>query len=268
MMRSRCKRSRRHRFGVARVAFEYFHRHRTALGGGQDAENYLRVAAPLIARVTVLGQRTVMAFKIGRSQIVQHQGALSQVSSRQRGFNRGWPRDQPVHSRVEVVFVEGAQLQLRAERVMAGLRTQGAAGGELRRRFEDARGNQGQGLIALAAGFGIEHGVELQAADRGQHRRDMTVWERAGDGKRGGQIRNALVIALEQLAQGLDLQGRPLGEIGDGAVVDLAIFAEAFSQEDGGWGVAVGDGRHIHVDRIRYRKLNCKCNIHIYMTTK
>ena len=42
-----------------------------------------------------------------------------------------------------------------------------------------------------------------------------------------------------------------MGEIGDGAVVDLAVLAEAFAEEDSGRGVAVGDYGDVHVDRIR-----------------
>ena len=38
------------------------------------------------------------------------------------------------------------------------------------------------------------------------------------------------------------------GEIGNGAVVDLAVFAEALAQEDSGRGVAVGHDGDVHVD--------------------
>jgi hypothetical protein len=38
----------------------------------------------------------------------------------------------------------------------------------------------------------------------------------------------------------------PLGEVGEGAVLDLAFVAKGFPEEDSGGGVAVGDGSDIH----------------------
>ena len=53
--------------------------------------------------------------------------------------------------------------------------------------------------------------------------------------------------ALQDRAESMDLSRWPMGDIGEGAVVDLAIESEGLAEEDGGWGVAVGDGGHIHV---------------------
>ena len=62
------------------------------------------------------------------------------------------------------------------------------------------------------------------------------------------------------LAEGLDLLRRPMGEIGEGAVVDFAVLAEALAEKDGGRGVAVGDDGHVHVDIIRQLSLQIKSN--------
>ncbi len=40
--------------------------------------------------------------------------------------------------------------------------------------------------------------------------------------------------------------GGPLGEIGQGAFLDRAVLAPAFTQEDGGWGGAIGDRFYVH----------------------
>src|SRR5712691_5620115 len=43
-----------------------------------------------------------------------------------------------------------------------------------------------------------------------------------------------------------DPGSRPGGEVGDGAVLDFAVLAERFTEEDG-WGrAAIGDLRHVH----------------------
>ncbi len=46
---------------------------------------------------------------------------------------------------------------------------------------------------------------------------------------------------LAEPAQSLDEVGRPLGEVGDGAVLDLAVPAERFAQQDAGRRVAIGE---------------------------
>jgi hypothetical protein len=41
-------------------------------------------------------------------------------------------------------------------------------------------------------------------------------------------------VAAESAAESLDASGRPMGEIGEGAILDFAVFAESFAEEDGG----------------------------------
>jgi hypothetical protein len=40
--------------------------------------------------------------------------------------------------------------------------------------------------------------------------------------------------ALQDGAEGVDLSGRPTGEVGEGAVADFAVETEGFAEEDGG----------------------------------
>ena len=56
-------------------------------------------------------------------------------------------------------------------------------------------------------------------------------------------------------------------EIGEGAVEDFAVLAEGFAEEDGGRGVAVGDGGDVHAYIIRQKINKNKPNIAYYMTT-
>jgi hypothetical protein len=51
---------------------------------------------------------------------------------------------------------------------------------------------------------------------------------------------------LQQVAKGLDAGGRPVGEVGQGAILDFVVLAEGFAQEKGRRGVAVGEGGDIH----------------------
>jgi hypothetical protein len=59
-------------------------------------------------------------------------------------------------------------------------------------------------------------------------------------------------LALEDAAEGEDLGGGPIREVGESALDDLAVAAGALAEEDGGRGVAVGDGFHVHGYTIAY----------------
>ena len=96
------------------------------------------------------------------------------------------------------------------------------------------------------------------------NRRPNTRSELRGPRELGGLVE----LAPQQAAEGFDADRGPVGEVGEGAVLDLAVVAKGFAQEDGGRGVAVGDGGDIHDFCISLRSLHVKENICIYMTTK
>jgi hypothetical protein len=53
-------------------------------------------------------------------------------------------------------------------------------------------------------------------------------------------------FAFEDAAQGVDLSSGPRGEIGEGALHNLAVDPGGFSEEDGRRGIPIGDGLDIH----------------------
>src|SRR5580692_6247287 len=84
-----------------------------------------------------------------------------------------------------------------------------------------------QDEIATAVGMLIEEAVEMQLAQSAEDGGDVAVRAGADDveglrqrGAEGGG-------ALQDGAQRIDFSRGPVGQIGDGAVVDLAVFAEA-----------------------------------------
>ena len=79
---------RGHGGGVSGVARKHLHRHRTTLGIRQHAEDNLRIAAPLVTRMSVAGQRTAVSLKVGRADVVEHQAALAQMAAGQGCFDR------------------------------------------------------------------------------------------------------------------------------------------------------------------------------------
>ena len=71
----------------------------------------------------------------------------------------------------------------------------------------------------------------------------------SGDGLEG-VARIDELVALEDLAQHGDGFGGELGEVGEGAGLDLAVFAVALAEEESGRGGPVGDGGDIHANHI------------------
>jgi hypothetical protein len=59
-------------------------------------------------------------------------------------------------------------------------------------------------------------------------------------------------FVLQQAAEGFDFLLGPMGEVGQGALEGLRAFAPAFAEEDGGRGVAIGDGFDVHGSIICY----------------
>jgi hypothetical protein len=53
-------------------------------------------------------------------------------------------------------------------------------------------------------------------------------------------------LAFEDAAEGLDFGWRPGGEVGQSALDDAGAEAGGLAEEDGGRGIAVGDGLDIH----------------------
>jgi hypothetical protein len=151
---------------------------------------------------------------------------------------------------VEFVLGDGVEMEQLAQRAAEGIGMKSAGGGEFGCGLQHASCDHGHDEIAIAVGVLIEEAVEMQLAQSAEDSGDVAV--RAGtDDVEGLRERSTEGSgALQDGAQGIDFGGGPVGEIGDGAVVDLAVFAEAFAEEDGGWGVAVGDDGDVHVDRI------------------
>ena len=55
-------------------------------------------------------------------------------------------------------------------------------------------------------------------------------------------------LAAKGATEGFDARRIPVGEIGEGAIFDFAVFAVGLTKEDGGRRLAIGDGGDVHVD--------------------
>src|SRR5260370_25577020 len=106
--------------------------------------------------------------------------------------------------------------------------------------MSDAGQNEEQGELA---GFLLAEGArDAKIGGQLMERMEEAEDRAAGGLGNGGQVE----FAAEQTAESGDPGSRPGGEVGDGAVLDFAVLAERFTEEDG-WGrAAIGDLRHVH----------------------
>src|SRR3984957_4469319 len=74
-------------------------------------------------------------------------------------------------------------------------------------------------------------------------------------------------FVAQQAAEGLDFFLGPIGEVGQGALAGFVAFPPALAEEDGGRGVAVGDGFDVHGSYYAYLILTVKDNNSNYMGT-
>lgn len=148
---------------------------------------------------------------------------------------------------------------------MGGLLAQGAGCGQLGAGLEHALRDERQDWRALGAGR--QQLVKLELAHHAQHRGYVAVGQGADYFEGLRQPRADGGVAFEDQAQGRDLFGRPVGDIGQGAIFDFAVLAEGLAQEEGGRGSAVGHDGDIHADYIAIYTQPVKSYYINYMTT-
>ena len=188
------------------------------------------------------------ALEVQRGQVIQRQRAIAQVLSGQRRFEAFLACHQPVHGLVEVVLAAALQAQTDAQTGGGGLDVQASRRGQLRLRPQNAGHHHRTDQLALRARPRRQQPIQLQPAEGAQHRRDVAVRQRAGDlEQRLGRHQR---LALEHPPQGLDLRPRQVGEIGQGAALDLASFPVAFAQQEGRRRGPIGHFGDIHAYKL------------------
>ncbi len=68
--------------------------------------------------------------------------------------------------------------------------------------------------------------------------------ERIGGGDEG--------FSFQDAAEEFDLVVGPVGEVGEGAFADFAVFTPALTEEDGGGRLTIGDGLDVHGNRMSH----------------
>src|SRR5271163_2657733 len=140
---------------------------------------------------------------------------------------------QPVQRGVEFVLVDLSEPEHFAETRCGGRRRQRAGSGELGGGIEDPANQQRKDQITTTTAIGAEYTVEADLASRAKRGGGMAV-RQAADDTEGVAFGGYHGAALEHTAQALDVGRGPVGEIAQRALTNLARFAVALAQQDGG----------------------------------
>ncbi len=146
--------------------------------------------------------------------------------------------EQPVEGGVDLALPDDAEAEDFAETGRGGIGIEGAHGGELRGRDNDAVDDRRQHQVAAAptgrtARAFAEQLRQAEGAGDPEDGGDMAVRQRALDRQRLLGLGHG-DTAAQQRAQPLDELLRPTAEVGERALLDLAPLAITLTQQDGG----------------------------------
>src|SRR5262249_61561366 len=102
-----------------------------------------------------------------------------------------------------------------------------------------------------------EQAIETHLARRAEWCGDMPMRQRADDGD-GVPVPGDDGAALQQHLEPGDAIERPVGEVQQGALLDLAAVAVALAQQDGRGRAAIGDRFDVHGETITGCSTPCK----------
>jgi hypothetical protein len=223
-----------HGRGIAGVAFEHLDGDGDAVLAGQQPVDDLEPAPHPVFGVADGAQRAGPALERGTGHVVEHQGAAGQVLRGQRVLDRVLPGGQVVHRRVQVILITRPQVQDLAQGAGRGLLPQPAGDRQLGVRRDHLRDRHRGHQVPAPGRHRVDQLVEPQLAGCAQDGGDVAVRQAAGDLERPVQVRGGRRLALQHPGQGLDLGVGPRRQVGQGPVLDLAVFPVAFPQEHGG----------------------------------
>jgi hypothetical protein len=157
----------------------------------------------------------------------------------------------PVERDIEFILVNVLKAEQVAKAGGSGGRIEHAGGRELGGRRDQPSDDHGDDQITAAVADRTQHAIKSDGAQRAEHGRDMAVGQRAANDD-GLLIGRRDLAALEQCAQSFDQFARPVGEVGDGALLDRSAIPKGLAQQDGGRRIAVGDRLDVHGNRISH----------------
>ena len=120
-------------------------------------------------------------------------------------------------------------------------------------RVDDAGDDWRDDEVAETASAPGDEGMQAELLEGAEHGRDVAVGPAADAGE--GIVGIDELLTAEDAAQHVDRGGGLLGEVGEGALLDVAAVAVGLSEEDGGGRGAVGHALDVHVHPLSHSML-------------
>ena len=233
---------RQQRRRIGGIPLEDGHRHRTAPPLGEQPVVDLAFALLAVAIVAEGGQGAGGALEITRAQVIEHEAPGRQMARGQLLLDPVLAGEHPIHRLIQRVLVGVAHAEIRGQR--GGVPPAGR--GQLAVGLEDPGHDHGDDELALPRGARRDERVEAQPLHGEPDRLHVAVVGGGDDLEQRVGGREGLIA--EHSAQEVNLLGRPLGQIGQGAVLDRAALAVALPQQNGRGRAAIRHDGDIHAN--------------------
>src|SRR5580698_11036893 len=186
------------------------------------------------------------------------------MTSGQRGFDALLLGEEPIEGVVEFLLVDLAERQHGAERRGRSGAVEQPRGGELGGWIEQPRHHQGGDERHHARSLSSALGQQIVEAELAQHAergRDMAV------GQATHELEVRRILVAQQPAQRFDLARRPVRDVGQRALLDLAVLAISLPQQKSRWRCPIRNPINVHDSRESCRFGRVKSKNDIYLGT-
>src|SRR5450631_1113292 len=193
---------------------------------------------------------------------------MAEMASGQRGFDALLLGEEPIERVVKFLLVDLAERQHGAERRGRGGAVEQPRGGELGGRIEQPHHHQGGDERHHARSLSLALRQQIVKAELAQHAergRDMAVGQATHELEVRARLVRRILVA-QQPAQRFDLAIRPMRDVGQRALLDLAVLAISLPQQKSRWRCPIRNPINVHDLRESYRFDQVKPN-DIYLGT-
>ena len=184
------------------------------------------------------------------------------MASRQRFLDALLLSDQPVERVIKLLLIDRPEPQHRPQRTVRRLAIQHPRRRQLGHRIDDPRRHHGDAQCHLARRLPAtlrQHTVKPNLAQQAQRRRHVPV-RQAAQQTQSSRLISAQQFVAKQPPQRFDLRQRPVRDIGQRALPDLAALAIALPQQIGGRRGPVRNSIDMHGQRESCRSPTVKTN--------
>ena len=162
--------------------------------------------------------------------VVQNQGVLPQVTPGQGVFDGLLAgTQQPVHRRIELVFIDGAETEGLREGGQRGFTGEGPGGGQFGLGVDDSGDDQGDDQIPVPASGAGQEGIEFELPEGGEDGGDVAMGERAGAVEEVFGVDEGL--AFEGSADEIDDGVGEMGDVAEGFMLDFTVLPEGATEQ-------------------------------------